>query len=106
MTRASLLDELEQILGDVDHLEVHPELRVLVLEGVVAVGRGDQDLLHAVVDEGLDVLSGQLLEERLVAGLADALAAAALLGAQDAESTPALLRILAVAWATFLTRGS
>ena len=62
-----------------DDLEVHLELRVLVLEGMVAMGRGDKDLLHPVVDKGLDVLPGQLLEEVLIAGLADALAAAVLL---------------------------
>ena len=70
------------------------ELGVLVLEGVVAVRRRDQDLLDAVVDEVLDVLLGQALEQLLVAGLADALAAAVVAGAQDAEVDLGLLQQL------------
>ena len=57
--RLPFVDQLEQILGDMDDLEVHLELGILVLEGVVAMGGRDQDLLHPVVDKGLDVLLGQ-----------------------------------------------
>ena len=83
--KLSLVDKLGEILGDVDDLEVHLEFRVLVLEGVVAMGGRDKDFLHAMVDKGLDVLLGQFLEEFLIAGLADALSAAVLLRAQDPE---------------------
>jgi len=62
-----------------DHLEIHPELRVFVLEGMVAVGGGHEDLLYTVLDKGLDVFPGQLLEEVLIACLADTLATAVLL---------------------------
>ena len=54
----------------------HLELRVLVLERVVAMGRGDEYLFDARIDEGLDVLLRELLEELLVARLADTFSAA------------------------------
>ena len=77
-----------------DHLEVHLEFRILVLEGVVAMGGRDKDLLHAMVDKGLDVFLGQRLEELLIAGLADALSAAVLLRAQYPEIYPCLIEDL------------
>ena len=46
-------------LGYMDDLEVHLELGILILEGVIAVRGGDNDLFHPAVDEGLDVLSGE-----------------------------------------------
>ena len=54
-------------------------------ERVEAMRAPDEDPLHAMVDEGLDVLPGQGLEVLLVAGLPDAFAAAALPCAQDPE---------------------
>jgi len=78
----------------VDDVEAHLELGVLVLEGVVAVGGGDEYLLHARVDEGLYVLPRELLEEVLVARLAYGLPAAHLLLAEDAEADVRLLQDL------------
>src|SRR6266540_2743663 len=77
--------QLGQELGDVDDLEIDAELRVFVLERVIAVRGGDQYPLHPVVDERLDVLAGEMLERLLIAGLANALAATTLLRPQDAE---------------------
>src|SRR5574341_1557562 len=78
-------EQLLQVLDGVNDLELHHEVGVLVPERVVAVRAPDEDPLHAMVDEGLDVLPGQGLEVVLVAGLPDAFAAAALPGAQDPE---------------------
>ena len=47
---------------------LEPEVGVLVLDGVVAVGAGGEHLLHAVLLHGLDVLLRLHLEEVLVAG--------------------------------------
>ena len=52
----------EYILGDMNDLKVHLEFGILVLEGVVAMGGRNKDLLHAVVDKGLDVFLGQFFE--------------------------------------------
>ena len=71
------IDQLENEFGNVHDIEVHIELGVLVLETVVTVRRGNQDRLDAVIDEVPDVAPRQALEQRLVAGLADAFAAAA-----------------------------
>ena len=60
--KPALLDELEQIPGDVDYLEIHPEFGVLVFEGVVAMRRRNQDFLHAMIDKILDVFPGQASE--------------------------------------------
>ena len=79
------IEQFGEILGDVNDLKGYLEFRVFVLEGVVTVGRRNKDCLHAMVDKGLDVLPGQFLEEFLIAGLADALAAAVLLLTQDPE---------------------
>jgi len=48
----------EEILGAMDHLEVHFELRILVLEGVVAMRGRNKDLLHAMVDKRFDIFLG------------------------------------------------
>jgi len=86
-----LVEELEQVLGDVDHLEVHHELGILVLEGMVAMGGLNKYLLYPVIDKGLDVLFRQLLEQFFIARLPDALPAAVLLGAEDAEIDACLI---------------
>ena len=85
------MNELEQILGDVNHLKVHLEFGIFVLEGVVAMRRGNEDLLHSIVDKSLDVFLGQALEQLLIPRLADALSAAAFLGTQDSEIHPGLV---------------
>ena len=86
-----VLYELGEELGYVDDLEGHLELGVLVLERVVAMGRGDEYLFDARIDEGLDVLLRELLEELLVARLADTFSAADLFVPQDAEGDVRLL---------------
>ena len=71
-----------------DDLEVAAEGRVLVGQGVEAVGAGGDDLLHPGVLEGLDVHPGLLLVEVLVAQPADRVAGAGLLRPEDAEGDP------------------
>ena len=79
-----LAHQLVQQLRVVDHLVVAAELRVLVLERVVAVRTGHDDLAllrrHALehLAELLDVLLGQHLEQELVARAASGVAVAAL----------------------------
>ena len=102
-----VLYELGEELGDVDDLERHLELRVLVLERVVAMGRGDEYLFDARIDEGLDVLLRELLEELLVARLADDfLRSRPLCPLRCRRRRSPSLRTFAVAWATFLSLGS
>ena len=72
----------------VDDLEVATEGRVLVGQGVEAVGAGGDDLLDPGLLQGLDVHPGLLLVEVLVAQPADRVAGAALLGPEDAEGDP------------------
>jgi len=74
------------------HLELAPELAVLVLDRVVAVRARGQNLLEPVLLEDLDVLLG--LEQVLVARPARRVAAAALLRAQDGERYARLLQQL------------
>ena len=71
-----------------DHLEAHLELRILVLEGVVAMRGRNKDLLHAIVDKRLDVFLGQFFEELFIAGLADAFSAAILFGTRVSRIQP------------------
>ena len=63
--------------------EIHHELGVFVLEGMVTMGRRHQDPFNAAVDKGLDVFPGKAFEYLLIAGLANALPAAILPGAQN-----------------------
>ena len=60
--KPSLIHQLEQILGDMNHLKVHPEFRILVLEGVVAMRGRNKDFLHPIIDKGFDVFLGQAFE--------------------------------------------
>ena len=84
-----------------EDLPFSAQLGILVLEGVQAVGRRDDDLLHALAVVQLDVGLGQLLEELFVADLADGLSAAALLIADDAEADSRGLKALATERAIF-----
>ena len=69
-------NQLVQQLGVVHDLVLATKLRVLILEGVVAVGAGDHNLAllrrHTLEDLGelLDILLGEHLEEELVTGAA------------------------------------
>ena len=77
-------NQLVQQLGVVDNLVLSAQLRVLVLEGVEAVGTGDDNLAllrwHTVKDlvELLDVLLSQHLEEELVTSTASGVASTTL----------------------------
>ena len=77
-------DQLVQDLGVVDHVVVAVEVRVLVAQGVEAVGAGGDDgalpLRHALEHgvEGADVLLGEHLEQKLVAGAPGGIAGAGL----------------------------
>ncbi|MCK7471307.1 MAG: hypothetical protein MZU95_11395 [Desulfomicrobium escambiense] len=84
----------EQILGDVDHLEVHLEIRILVLEGVVAVGEETRIFFTPLSIKVLMFSLASLLNSVLIAGLADAFSAAVLLGTQDPEIYPGFLEDL------------
>ena len=83
--KLSVVNELEQILGDMNHVKVDLELGILVFEGVVAMGGGNEDFIDPMVDEGLDVFSGQAFEQFLLTRLADAFSAAVFLGSQNPE---------------------
>ena len=82
--QAVVADQLVEQLGVVDHGVTATELRVLVLEGVEAVGTGHDDLAllrrHALehLAQLLDVLLGEHLEQELVARAAGGVAGAAL----------------------------
>src|SRR5207302_5756240 len=65
--QAARFEQLADELAVVDHLVVTAEVRVLVAEGVEAVGAGRDDLLHPVLRQQLDVLLGTLLEQVLIA---------------------------------------
>jgi hypothetical protein len=56
------VNELGKILGGMDHLKVHLELGIFILEGVVAVRRRNENFLHSVFDKRLDVLPSQAFE--------------------------------------------
>ena len=60
--KPSFADEFIDELCYVHDLEVHLELGILILECVIAVRGGDDDLSDPAVDECLDVLSGKSLE--------------------------------------------
>ena len=62
-----------------------PNVGVLVLEGVEAVGAGRDDLLDLELLERLGVLRGELLEQELVAGPAGLVAGAGLAVAEHGE---------------------
>ena len=66
--QTALVDQPLQELAVVHHLVVPTHLRVLVSQGVEAVGALGDDLLHAHTVERLNVLRGQHLEDVLVAG--------------------------------------
>ena len=104
--KLSFVQKLRYILGDMNHLEVHLELGILVLEGMVAMGGGDQDLLHPAIDKGLDVLLGQRLNTSSSPVLRMLSPQQLSLAPRMPKLTPALLRILAVAAATFFSLGS
>ena len=74
-----------------DDIEVDFELVIFVLECMVAMGGLNKYLLYPVIDKGLDVLFRQLLEQFFIARLPDALPAAVLLGAEDAEIDACLI---------------
>ena len=82
--QAVVADQLVEQLGVVDNGVTAAELRVLVLEGVEAVGAGHDDLAllrrHALehLAQLLDVLLGEHLEQELVARAAGGVAGAAL----------------------------
>jgi hypothetical protein len=88
----SFAQELGQQLGVVEHLVVAAELRVLVFEGVEAVGTGGDDFLDVERVEHVDVLPGEHLVEVLVAGAAGRIAGAGLLRTQDGEAHAGLLQ--------------
>ena len=75
---ALLPHQLVEQLGVVDDLVVAADLRVFVLQRVVAVGAGDDDLGRADLVEHLDVLHREHLEEHLVAGAASGVTGAGL----------------------------
>ena len=87
--QAVVADQLVEQLGVVDNGVTAAELRVLVLEGVEAVGAGHDDLAllrrHALehLAQLLDVLLGEHLEQELVARAAGGVAGAALGLRQD-----------------------
>ncbi len=62
----SLLLELAQQRGVVNHFPLPSQFRVFVLEGPQAMGGGGDDLLDALAVEELDVGLGQFQEEFLV----------------------------------------
>ena len=71
-----------------DRLEAAAELRVVVAQGVEAVGAVGHDLAHAVALEGLQVRERQLLEVALLPQPPGGVPGTALLRAQDAEAHP------------------
>ena len=74
-----------------DHLKVDLEFQILVLEGVVAMGGSNKDLLHPIFDKSLDVFPGEAFEQCLVARLAYTLTTAILLGTQYPKIYPCLI---------------
>ena len=91
---AALFDEVVNELGMVHHVVVAAELRVLILDGVEAVGARRNNLAHSVGVHQFDVHLGQRLEQVLVAGTAGGVAAATLFLAQDGELDARLLEYL------------
>ncbi len=82
----SLGDEVGDDLCVVIDLEVPVEVWIILLQGIVAVGAGGDDLLHAISFHHLDVRLGECLIEVFVASPHGRVAAAALLVSQDAEA--------------------
>ncbi|GAJ20542.1 unnamed protein product [marine sediment metagenome] len=56
--KPTLINKLEQILGDMNYLKVDLKFGILVFEGVVAMGRRNKDFLHPIIDKGFDVFPG------------------------------------------------
>ena len=89
---SSLIDQLKEVFGKMNNLEVDHEFGILILEGMVAMRRRDQNLLHSAFHKVLDIFLGQPFEQCLVACLTDRLAAAHLLGTKDSEVDTSLLK--------------
>jgi len=83
--KPACFDEFQRVLAHVNHFKVHHELSVFVLEGMIAMRRGNDYFTHTVINESLDIFPGKFLENFFTAGLADAFAAAAFLFTQYAE---------------------
>jgi len=63
--------------------KVSSQLRILIFEGIEAMGARRDDLLHVVGVEDLDVLEGQHLEEEVVPGTFGGVACTAFFGTED-----------------------
>ena len=68
-----------------DHIKMHHEFRIFIFKRMVTMRRGNQNLLHTMIDEGLDILPGHVSEDVFASRLADAFATAVFLVAQNAE---------------------
>ena len=75
----------------VDYLEAAPEMRILVLQGVVTMRASGHYLFNAVFFNNFDVAFSELLKEVLVTQTTGRVATAAFLGAEDAEAETHLL---------------
>jgi hypothetical protein len=84
-------DELMYELSEMGDFELPSERWVLLDEGMVAVWRGDNDLLHSMLLESVYIGLSQTGEKIFLSQFANTLAAAALFGTQDAKVDPCLL---------------
>ena len=57
-----------------NHLKVHLKIRILVLEGVVAMRGRNKNFFYPMIDKGFDIFPGQAFEYILIAGVNDDLA--------------------------------
>ena len=99
-------DQIGDDLRVVPNLELPAEMGVVLLQRVVAVGTGGDDLLHVVALHHLDVRLGQRLVEVFVAAPHRGIAAAPSSVPKMPKLTPAAFRILAKAVETFFPRSS
>ena len=89
-----LRDQIGDDLRVVIDFKLPAEVGIVLLQGVVAVGTGGDDLLHVVVFHHLDIGLGQGLVEVFVPAPHGGIAAAPLLGPEDAEADPRRLQDL------------
>jgi hypothetical protein len=90
--KLALFDKLQQVLRGMHYFEIHTEFGILILERVITMWRRNKDLLHPVVDEGLNIFPGQVPEKCLVTDLTNTLSAAIQLGSQYPEIYPRLAK--------------
>ncbi len=56
--KPSLMNKLEYILGDMNHLKIHHKFSILIFEGMVAMWGRNKDFLHPIIDKRFDVFFG------------------------------------------------